>query len=107
MQTDSLYDLQPGDVVMVCSPSFQKIATVDRVTETLVIVGIDRYRKSDGSKQNHTAGVLYIKPMPPEVLAEFKAQSYHQELVDKIQAIDWKSLSDTKLQIIFNIATQL
>lgn len=107
MQTDSLYDVEPGDMVLVCGPAHQGLAPVDRITDTLVVVGLDKYRKSDGYKTRNAAGERYVRPLPPDALLEFKAKAQHQQMVQKTREIDFESLSNSKLQIICDIATLL
>jgi len=45
---DKFDDIEPGDRVIVVQGGDLRIAKADRVTKTQVVVGNQRYRKSDG-----------------------------------------------------------
>lgn len=74
--TTSLSDLKPGDTVIVGHSSpfiLDRIATVDRLTKTQIIVGPGRFRISDGREIGRSRWDYYrIVPATPDQIAEVK-----------------------------------
>lgn len=53
---DNIQDLESGDSVVVCEPKAKyTLTTVDRVTNTQILVNGRKYRKLDGSEINGIA----------------------------------------------------
>jgi len=75
--TTSLSDLKPGDTVILryaslCIPDHlapDRIATVDRITKTQIIVGTHRFRISDARGLSSNSSYRII-PATPDQLAE-------------------------------------
>ena len=72
--TTSLSDIRPGDTVILRYSSpfvLDRIATVDRVTKTQIIVGTKRFRISDGRELSRDAWSFNrIVPATPDAIAE-------------------------------------
>jgi hypothetical protein len=72
--TVSLSDLKPGDTVILrhSTPyNLDRIATVDRLTKTQIIVGSRRFRISDGKEIGCSHWDYYrIVPATPDQIAE-------------------------------------
>ena len=71
--TTSLSDLKPGDTVILrySWPYIgDRIATVDRLTKTQIIVGTRRFRISDGREFSSSSSYYRIIPATPDQIAE-------------------------------------
>ena len=72
--TTSLSDLKPGDTVILrySTPYIDdRIATVDRLTKTQIIVGTRRFRIGDGREIGRDCWAYYrIIPATPDQIAE-------------------------------------
>ena len=75
--TTSLSDLKPGDTVILqylsgYSSSYisDRIATVDRLTKTQIIVGTRRFRISNGREFSSSSSYYRIIPATPDQIAE-------------------------------------
>ena len=77
--TTSLSNIRPGDKVILrnSSPySLNKVVTVDRITKTQIIIGLQRFRISDGDQLGSRGQWSYcwITTATPDEIAEVERQ---------------------------------
>lgn len=103
----TLYDIQPGDQVLVSSRYIQKICKVERVTLTQIICNNQKYRKSDGrliSKNPwHSEG---IQILTPELKIEFYKKVALSKNIQLIKTTDWECMSEEVINQIADIIKQ-
>jgi hypothetical protein len=91
--TDWLQNLKVGDEVMLqqsgCGKQKHRVAVVDRVTETQIVIGNERFnrhnghRKGDGNRYSYS--YAFIVHAYPEKLAEVREANRRESLVASIQ----------------------
>lgn len=89
MATNWLQNLKTGDKVVVESRYSRKILTVDRTTETQILVGSDRFKKSNGREigSSDVWDITYLKELTPEVKEEITTENLRgkcRELAEKL-----------------------
>lgn len=98
-----LENVKVGDKLLVYINQVKGIETVERITATLVITKLHRFRKDNGYAQG-SGGWTIIRA----ILATDKdiAEARHRQLAHKCEGVDFKSLSVPQLEAILKIVNQ-
>lgn len=96
-----LDSLKPGDNVIVESSGSTWLRQVDRVTKTLIIVGLTRFTKRWGMHGSGFDATHLYEPTDEKV-----EKIVHERLVRKLKKVDWKSLDLTALHSIWETVEQ-
>lgn len=95
-----LQDVKPGDPVCFDYGNTYGAAKVDRVTDTLIIVGHERYRKKDGQMIGgdrwHTR---YLYRPTPEIMEVVR----RNRLLAKLNKFEWHKFPTATLAAIMEV----
>lgn len=104
----SLDDIRPGDKVLCHYTHSSRILQVDRITPTLIICGYNKFKKKTGQKVPYERwGICYIEVLTDELKQNFRRNVEKQELVKRLNSINWSEMSlETLAQIssIINVS---
>lgn len=95
-----------GDEVYVCQGGgwsrHMELRTVERVTETQVIVAGTKYRRRDGRVVGDTRwSSRYLVEPTPELRADISEERRRQELLARIRDVTWRDIeTDVLARII-------
>lgn len=99
-----LKDLQVGDVVLVTSRYYRRIAKVDKVTKTQIVVDNARFRRNSGWQYGGDSWSRKIIFVPTEKeISEVKEENLRKNLICVISSFDFKRLSTNELKQVYNI----
>ena len=92
---DWIKDLKAGDKVFVTRGSHIRLVTVDRVTATQIVIGGERFRKSDGYRMgdSNTYWFTTLKEHSQEKEDEFRAQVKHEANIKRLKNCNFAMLS--------------
>lgn len=97
-------DLQVGDSVLVTGMSYKRIAKVDKVTKTKIVVDNARFRRNSGWQCGIDRWNLRKISIPTEKqIAEIKEENLRKTLFYAISSFDFKRLSTDELKQVYNI----
>jgi hypothetical protein len=79
------------------------LCKIDRVTDTLVISGKDRFNRSSGKKQG-TSGwyQVHAYPATPEIIREYKTDRMRRKIKHYIESGELQKLPLESLEMIYN-----
>ncbi len=98
-----LENVKVGDRLLVYINQTKGIETVERITATLVITKLHRFRKDNGYAQGSGGWtIIRAKPATDKDIAEAR----HRQLISKCEEIDFKRLTDSQLEAILKIVNQ-
>lgn len=98
---ETLYDLQPGDEVLLTSRHNAYIVIVEKVTPTIVVCNGAKFRKASGLVMPYTPwNNSYIQVLTPELR---QAYLYNQQKKEYIQSIRQANLDELPMNIITQI----
>lgn len=97
---NSLENVRVGDVLAVSDNMSEYLETVERVTETLVITKVHRFKKKTGFSQGNS---LWNRWFARPATAEDFAKDLYKRLVRKCRNIDSKNLTESQLVAILKI----
>ena len=99
-----LKDLVAGDDVLVTGNYHRRIAKVDKVTKTQIIVDNARFRRDSGwqcgSDRWNARGISI--PTEKEI-SDIKEENFRNTLIYAIRSFDFKRLSTDELKQVYNI----
>lgn len=99
-----LKDLQVGDVVLVTSRYYRRIAKVDKVTKTQIVVDNARFRRNSGWQYGGDSWSRKSISVPTEKeISEVKEENLRKNLICVISSFDFKRLSTNELKKVYNI----
>lgn len=99
-----LKDLVAGDEVLVTGIYHRRIAKVDRVTKTQIIVDNTRFRRDSGWQYGGDSWSRKSISVPTEKeISEVKEENLRKALVYAISSFDFKRLSTDELKQVYNI----
>ena len=99
-----LKDLQVGDSVLVTGMSYRRIAKIDKVLKTQIVVDNARFRKDSGWQCGRDRWNLRKISIPTEKqIAEIKEENLRKTLIYAISSFDFKRLSIDELKQVYNI----
>ena len=99
-----LKDLVEGDEVLVTSMYYRRIAKVDKVTKTQIVVDNARYRRNSGLQCGDDIWDRKIIYVPTEKeISDVKEENFRKKLIYAISSFDFKRLSTDELKQVYNI----
>lgn len=99
-----LKDLVAGDEVLVTDMYYRRIAKVDKVTKSQIIVDNVRFRRNSGWQcGNDRWNVKSISVPTEKEISDIKEENFHKELLYAIRSFDFKRLSTDELKQVYNI----
>lgn len=99
-----LKDLVAGDEVLVTGMSHRRIAKVDKVTKTQVVIGNTRFRRDSGWQCGSDRWNNKIISVPTEKqIVEIKEENLRKKLIYAISSFNFEHLSTDELKQVSNI----
>lgn len=99
-----LKDLVAGDEVLVTGTFHRRIAKVDKVTKTQIIVDNARFRRDSGWQCGSDRWNVRRISVPIEKeISDIKEENFRKELIYAISSFDFKRLSTDELKQVYNI----
>lgn len=99
-----LKDLVEGDEVLVTSMYYRRIAKVDKVTKTQIVVDNARYRRNSGLQCGDDTWDRKSISVPTEKeISDVKEENFRKKLIYAISSFDFKRLSTDELKQVYNI----
>ena len=97
-------DLVVGDAVLVVGVSCRRIAKIDKVTKTQIVVDNVRYRRNSGWQCGGDRWNVKSISVPTEKeISDVKEENLRKTLVYAISSFDFKRLSTDELKQVYNI----
>ena len=99
-----LKDLIAGDDVLVVGMSCRRIAKIDKVTKTQIIVDNVRFRRDSGWQCGSDIWDRKSISVPTEKeISDVKEENFRKKLIYAISSFDFKRLSTDELKQVYNI----
>lgn len=99
-----LKDLVAGDKVLVTGMSYKRIAKINKVTKTQIVVDNARFRRDSGWQCGSDRWNVRKISVPTEKeISDVKEENLRRTLVYAISSFDFKRLSTDKLKQVYNI----
>lgn len=99
-----LKDLVIGDDVLVKGMSYKRIAKVDKVTKTQIVVDNARFKRDSGWQCGSDIWNRRRVSVPTEKeISDIKEDNFRKKLVYAISSFDFKRLSTDELKQVYNI----
>ena len=99
-----LKDLVAGDEVLVIGTFNRRIAKVDKVTKTQIIVNNARFRRDSGCQFGSDRWNVRRISVPTEKeISDVKEENLRKILINTISSFDFKRLSTDELKQLYNI----
>lgn len=99
-----LKDLVVGDDVLVRGMYHRRIAKVDKVTKTQIVVDNVRYRRNSGWQCGGDRWDMKTISVPTEKeISDIKEDNLRNTLIYAISTFDFKRLSTDELKQVYNI----
>lgn len=99
-----LKDLVVGDDVLVTGMSYKRIAKINKVTKTQIVVNNARFRRDSGWQCSSDRWNLRKISVPTEKeISDVKEEIFRKKLMLAISSFDFKRLSTDKLKQVYNI----
>ena len=99
-----LKDLVAGDEVLVTGTFHRRIAKVDKVTKTQIVVNDARFRRDSGWQCGGDRwNVIKISVPTENEISDVKEENLRKTLIYAISSFDFKRLSTDELKQVYNI----
>lgn len=99
-----LKDLKAGDDVIVTGIFHRRIAKVDKVTKTQIIIGNARFRRDSGWQCGSDRWNVKRISVPVEKeISDIKEENFRKELLYAISSFNFERLSIDELKQVYNI----
>lgn len=99
-----LKDLVVGDDVLVTSMCHRRIAKIDKVTKTQIVVDNVRFRRDSGWQCGSDRWDRKRISIPTEKeISDVKEENFRKKLIYAISSFDFKRLSTDELKQVYNI----
>lgn len=105
-----LKDLVVGDDVLVTGMYYRRIAKVDKVTKTQIVVDNARYRRNSGWQCGDvwdSSGDVWdsksISVPTEKEISDVKEENFRKKLIYAIRSFDFKRLSTDELKQVYKI----
>lgn len=99
-----LKDLVVGDDVLVTSMYHRRIAKIDKVTKTQIVVDNARFRRDSGWQCGSERWDMKSISIPTEKeISDIKEENLRKTLIYAISSFDFKRLSTDELKQVYNI----
>lgn len=99
-----LKDLVVGDEVLVKGMSYKRIAKVDKVTKTQIVVDNARFKRDSGWQCGSDIWDRKSISVPTEKeISDVKEEIFRKKLIYAIRSFDFKRLSTDELKQVYKI----
>ena len=99
-----LKDLVAGDEVIVTGTLHRRIAKVDKVTKTQIVIDNARFRRDSGWQCGSDRWNVRRISVPTEKeISDVKEENLRKILINTISSFDFKRLSTDELKQVYNI----
>lgn len=99
-----LKDLVVGDDVLVEGMSYKRIAKVNKVTKTQIVVDNARFKRDSGWQYGSDIWNRRRVSVPTEKeISDIKEENFRKKLIYAIRSFDFKRLSTDELKQVYNI----
>ena len=99
-----LKDLVAGDEVVVTGTLYRRIAKVDKVTKTQIVIDNARFRRDSGWQCGSDRWNVRRISVPTEKeISDVKEENIRKILINTISSFDFKRLSTDELKKVYNI----
>ena len=99
-----LKDLVAGDEVIVTGTLHRRIAKVDKVTKTQIVIDNARFRRDSGWQCGSDRwNVRRISVPTLKEISDFKEENFRKELLYAISSFNFERLSTDELKQLYNI----
>lgn len=99
-----LKDLVVGDDVLVKGMSYKRIAKVDKVTKTQIVVDNARFKRDSGWQCGSDIWNRRRVSVPTEKeISDIKEENFRKKLIYAISSFDFKRLSTDELKQVYKI----
>ena len=99
-----LKDLVAGDDVLITSRYYRRIAKVDKVTKTQIVIDNARFRRDSGWQCGSDRWNVRRISVPTEKeISDVKEENLRKILINTISSFDFKRLSTDELKKVYNI----
>lgn len=99
-----LKDLVAGDDVLVTGMSYKRIAKINKVTKTQIVVDNARFRRDSGWQCGSDRWNVRKISVPTEKeISDVKEENLHRTLIYTINSFNFKRLSTDGLKQVYNI----
>ena len=99
-----LKDLVAGDDVLVVGRFCRRIAKIDKVTKTQIVVDNVRFRRDSGWQCGSDSWDRKIISVPTEKeISDIKEENLRKILIHTISSFDFNRLSTNELKQVYNI----
>ena len=99
-----LKDLVAGDDVLVTGNYHRRIANVDKVTKTQIVVNSVKFRRDSGWQCGSDSWDRKSISIPSEKeISDIKEENLRNALIYAIRSFDFKRLSTDELKQVYNI----
>lgn len=99
-----LKDLVVGDDILIIGRSCRRIAKIDKVTKTQIVVDNARFRRDSGWQCGSDSWSRKSISVPTEKeISEVKEENLRKTLVYAISSFDFKRLSTDELKQVYKI----
>ena len=86
-----LKDLQVGDEVLVIGRSCRRVAKIDKVTKTQIVVNNDRFRRDSGWQYGGDSWSRKSIRVPTEKeISDVKEENFRKKLIYEISSVDFE-----------------
>lgn len=99
-----LKDLVVGDDVLVTGMNYRRIAKVDKVTKTQIVVNNARFRRDSGWQCGSDRWNVRRISVPTEKeISDVQEENFRKKLIYAIRSFDFKRLSTDELKQVYKI----
>ena len=99
-----LKDLVAGDEVLVTGTLHRRIAKVDKVTKTQIVIDNDRFRRDSGWQCGVDSWYRKSISVPTEKeISDVKEENIRKILINTISSFNFERLSTDELKQVYNI----
>lgn len=99
-----LKDLVAGDEVLVIGTFHRRIAKVDKVTKTKIVIDNARFRRDSGCQCGEDSWNRKSISVPTEKeILDIKEENFRKKLIYAISSFDFERLSTNELKQVYNI----
>ena len=93
-----------GDEVLVTGTLHRRIAKVDKVTKTQIVIDNARFRRDSGCQFGSDRWNVRRISVPTEKeISDFKEENFRKELLYSISSFNFERLSTDELKQLYNI----
>ena len=99
-----LKDLVVGDDVLVKGMNHRRIAKVDKVTKTQIVIDNAKFRRDSGWQCGSDSWDMKSISVPTEKeISDVKEETFRKKLIHTISSFDFERLSTNELKQVYKI----